>query len=424
MTPARTAPALFVALVVVYNVNGTVLLGNDATANYFASVSLLKRGDVNLDEFTILRNADGRVPYYLTETRGHVISRLGPGAPIAVAPAFAVALAAGGGKVNERVALYVAKAASSLYVAGAAVLLFLISLRLGASRRDAVVLTLLYGLGTVAFSVVSQSLWQHGPSTFFGMLGWWLLERGDRRALIAAGLALAAMVACRPPDAVFALAGAAYVAHRHRRELPWFIAAALPIAIALAAYNTYYLGAPWRSAQMVHVTGEGPRGSYWSTNPLVGLAGLLFSPSRGLFVYSPFLLFLLWRPRTWWRETPLVLRYALAGVLVLILVLSRYYGWYGGWNFGYRMLADAAPLLVLALLPILRWLPQHRIAGALFLATALVALLIHAAGAYCYSPPDWDGAPDVDIHRDRLWSVRDSQLVYWLTHLQLRAPPR
>jgi len=427
MTVGRTALALFAALVVIYNLDGTVLLGNDATANYFSSVSLVKRGDLALDEYPILRRADGTLPYFLVEARGHVISRLGPGTPVVVAPAFALAVALGGGKVNERIALYVAKAASSLYVAGAAVLLFLLALRLGSSRRDALLLALLYGLGTCAFGVVSQSLWQHGPSEFFLLLGWWLLQGADRRSAAFSGafsgVAFAAMVACRPPNAVLALAATGFVAQRHRRELPWFLVAALPIAIALGAWNTYYLGAPWRSPQMVHVASEGPRGSYWTENPLVGLAGLLISPSRGLFVYSPFFLFLLWRPRALWRETPALVRWALGGALALALIVSRYYGWYGGWSFGYRMLVDAAPILVLALAPTLRWLSTRPLARALFVAAALSSLAIQTVGAYCYSPLDWDGRPDVDTHRERLWSVHDSQLVYWLRHASLRAPP-
>lgn len=421
MTAGRTAVALFLVLVAVYNANGTVLLGNDATANYFAAVSLVKRGDLDLDEYPQLRNAQGGVPYFLTEAGGHLISRLGPGTPVAVAPLFAVAVALGHGKVNERTALYLAKAASSAFVAAAAALLFLLALQLGASRRQAILAALLYGLTTCAFGVVSQSLWQHGPSEFFGVLGWWLLGRGGRRSIAFAGAAFAAMVACRPPNLVFALAATGYVAQKHRRELGWFLLAALPLAIALGAYNTYYLGAPWRSAQMVHVVGEGPRASYWSGNPLVGFAGLLVSPSRGLFVYSPFFLFLLWRPRALWRETPLLVRWALGGVALLIALVSPYYGWYGGWNFGYRMIVDASPILVLALLPVLRWIGGWT--RGLFVAAVLVSVLIQAVGAYCYTPPDWDGHPDVDVHRDRLWSLRDSQLVYWLTHPSLRARP-
>ncbi|MGZ3404925.1 MAG: hypothetical protein ACXVAN_00670, partial [Polyangia bacterium] len=94
-----------------------------------------------------------------------------------------------------------------------------------------------------------------------------------------------------------------------------------------------------------------------------------------------------------------------------------------GWNFGYRMLVDAAPILVLALLPVMTWLSSRPLARSLFIATALLAFVIHGIGAYCYSPRDWDGRPDVDVHRERLWSVGDSQLVYWMTHARLREPP-
>jgi hypothetical protein len=419
----KTGVGLFLLLLLLYNANLTVLLGNDTRPSRLTAVSLVKRGDIDISEFdAFIRNRPtDDYPYWVVATPRGLISRVGWGAPAFAAPLFAGVLAARGGRIDEVTALYVAKLASSLAVAGAAVLLFAIALRLGASRRAALAAALLYGLATCAFSVVSQALWQHGPAELFLTLGIYLLARGGRVALPASGAAFAAVVVCRPPDWPFAVAALAYVAWAQRRALLAWLAAAAPLAALQAATNWYYLGAPWRFPQSVMVTGRDalPHASYWSLADLPAhLAGLLISPSRGLLVYSPFLLFLF---LVRWREIAPPLRFMLGGAAALALFTASYYGWYGGWCFGYRMLVDATPVLCLVLVPVLGRLGRLR---PIFLIAAGMSLVFHMVGAYCYIPWAWDAAPDVDFHEERLWSVEGSQLAYWLTHAHPRQPPQ
>lgn len=400
--------------------------GNDTRPAVYTAVSLAKRGDFDLDEFAgRIRGARSTWPYFVSPTvRGSVVSRFGPAVPLVVTPLFGVALAARGGRMSEHLAGMLGRAAAALLVAGAAALVFLSARRLGASRREALALSALYGLGTCAFSVASQALWQHGPAQFFIALGLWALLAGGRSGHALGGLAFAVATTCRPPDAPFALAATAYVvarAWRHERaSIAYFVAPAACVASLQFAYNHWYFGAPWAFAQTAHIQGAdalaNPSGTYWGHNPLAGLAGLFVSPSHGLFASSPMLALLALRWRTVRAEAhPLVLA-LLGGFALLCLVMSRYYGWYGGWGFGYRMIGDGAPVLCLALLPVLR---EAR-ARPWLVALAAVAAVIQALGAFNYSPIDWDAHPDVGAHLDRLWSLRDSQIVYVLTH---RASP-
>ena len=336
---------------------------------------------------------------------------------------FAIALASGGGSIKANTARQLAKLASAMYVALTAFLLVLLARRFGADLAAAIAVALLFGLGTCAFSVVSQALWQHGPTTFFLILGLYLLVRDGPVSVPLAGMAFAAMVTCRPPNLVFALAATAYVAHARRDRLLWFLAAALPIAVLQGLHNAHHLGAPWRFAQMTKVVGRDAAAlpaDYWDSSIFTGVAGLLVSPSRGLLVFSPFLLLLGWRPVHSFRQHHLALRYLLGGAALLILLVANYYGWYGGWSFGYRMIADAAPVLCLALIPGIAWVRRARIRMIAFGLVAALALSIHTVGAYAYDPYGWDASPDVDRNRERLWSVADSQLVYWFNNLRLR----
>jgi hypothetical protein len=428
VTDVVLAVVLGLFLVGLYNANGTVLLGNDTRPARYAAVSLVKRGDLDLDEFRRDLGANGDdLPYFvLRDVRGKLLSRFGFGAPAAAAPVFAVALAVNDGRLSPHAALHLAKLASSLYVALAGAILFLLARRLDASRAIAAAVALTYGALGLALSVVSQALWQHGPAEAFLALGLYLLVRAGPLSLPAAGAAFSAMVVCRPPDAIFAVMAAGYVVVAHRRT-PWriagFLLGAAPLAIVQLVYNAIHFGAFWQFSQTITVVGRdaAPVARYWGDGYAEGLAGLLLSPSRGLFVYSPIYLFLLWRPVASFRAHHPAIRWALAGAVLLVVVQAAYYGWYGGWTFGYRMLADATPVLALALLPALQRLPRaSRVLQATFALAAAASLSFHLAGAWCYQPADWDGHPNIDQNLHRLWSVEDSQLVHTLRNLRPR----
>src|SRR6185503_6245396 len=114
-------------------------------------------------------------------------------------------------------------------------------------------------------------------------------------------------------------------------------------------------------------------------------AALLAAPSRGLFVYSPVLLFALpGLVHTLRASSPPTERLmSLAGVLVFVL-----YGfvatWWGGWVFGPRYMADMLPFFAfwLARTP----LPHRgRVPLALLFVLALAwSIAVHEVGVRAY----------------------------------------
>lgn len=421
------AAAIFLVALFAYLVSPAQFVGNDTRPAVFTAVSLAKRGDFGLEEFApILKGKRPDWPYYILPTRdGGAVSRLGPGPPVVALPFFAPVLWVSG-RISESDALRLGRLTAAVCVALAAALLYLAARRLGARRGSSLVTTLLYAFGTCAFSVASQALWQHGPAQLFLALGLFLLARDESRFAPVAGAAFAAATVCRPPDMVFAAAAAVFaVAHwrRQPRRLGAFLLFATPLLVAQLAYNHRYFGAPWIFGQTLKVEGADalPDADYWANNPLIGIAGLLVSPSRGLLIYTPAFIALALLLRRTWRKQPGFLRLQLAGVVALIAVLSRYYGWYGGMSFGYRMLADAAPALCLLSAPVYEALAGVR--RRVYLVAVGLSVIIHALGAYNYSAVDWDAHPDIDKNRHRLWSITDSQLRYVVTHRRTFLPP-
>src|SRR5436309_3142445 len=152
----------------------------------------------------------------------------------------------------------------------------------------------------------------------------------------------------------------------------------------------------------------------FDTSPLVGLYGLLISPSRGLFVYEPYILFafatiVLLRPSRDHLELRLLsLVYAWAATALLY---STYAEWWGGRVFGPRFLDDLAP----ALFVILAWGIGHGLlarvaARVVFGLSAAWSLLIFQAAAFVYDQNTWDLHPaNINVDPSRLLDWSDPQ---------------
>src|SRR5262249_41557538 len=154
----------------------------------------------------------------------------------------------------------------------------------------------------------------------------------------------------------------------------------------------------------------------WAGSIPEGLAGLLVSPSRGLLVYSPVLLFALGGAVLAFGERVAPLLRWLAGAAgASVLMLAGFSVWWGGHSFGPRLLADVLPILALLLLPVWPRLQGSRPLRAVFLVLLGLSVGVQVVGAF-YHPSsrslDWNTSPrDVDEAHDRLWDWTDPQIL-------------
>ncbi|MEO6324964.1 MAG: hypothetical protein ABIT01_12585 [Thermoanaerobaculia bacterium] len=162
---------------------------------------------------------------------------------------------------------------------------------------------------------------------------------------------------------------------------------------------------PFRLGQMI---GSGRFGHFH----LAGLAGILVSPSRGLFVYSPILLLgvvgLFRLSQSGASEHAASLLWHAAFFVPALLVLCVWWPkWWGGHSFGYRLVSELIPVLLLP--AALAWEAAQSPLRALALGLAVVSIGIHSLGTY--APSAFNSVPDnIDQHPERLWSVRDSDV--------------
>jgi hypothetical protein len=190
------------------------------------------------------------------------------------------------------------------------------------------------------------------------------------------------------------LSAAVYLLVADRRHFVACALSAVPLAAGLAAYNWIYLGSPikfgqtelWRHA--VEKTGSPV---IFQTPLFVGAVGSLFSPARGLFVYSPFLAFALWGAVASWRQKSFAcFRPLVAAIAAVWLIEFKHFDWWSGWSYGYRHIVDTAVLLCLLMIPIFDRIASSR--GLAFIAFVAVgwSIGLQALAVLGYDNSGWN----------------------------------
>lgn len=391
------------------------------------ALSLIHEGDLDLDEY-LYAHGDGR----LRDVDGHWISYFPTSGSAAIAP---VVWAVESAMRLESLDLYEhLKAApdwelvarlnqgiASLFAALAVLAVYLTG-RVSLGRPQAALLALVAAFGTSLWSTASRDLWQHTVSVFAVAWVVYLLVRAKGHpgwALFWCGLAAGIAYAVRPTNSLLVLLATAYVWVEHRRRLLVFLSGAAVIAIPFVLYNLNLFGSPLAPYFQPDRLGYSPL--FWEA-----LAGNLVSPSRGLLVYSPLLLFaaygLALKVRR--RQFDRLDGFLASAIVLHWLAISGFRHWWGGASYGPRFFTDLLPIFAYFLIPVVdqvtmsafwaRW--AGRAIGALFVVSVAWSFFVHCRGSTQAATWDWNGSNpkvmlSVDEAPDRLWDWSDPQ--FW-----------
>jgi hypothetical protein len=226
------------------------------------------------------------------------------------------------------------------------------------------------------------------------------LETNTVPFICGAGIFAALSAAMRPSNVLFVLISCGLILLAEKR---WGLFASyagfgLVIGSGIAAYNFYVFD---------HIRGgyqEGFSGAITS-----GLAGILFSPGRGLFFYSPILLLAIPAVYFWYRQSSsvpqIIYVIALLFAVAHILLYSQWGMWWGGHCFGPRLLTDITPCLTVLLIPLFLPMTRSRALVVLFSTLLVFSVYVQFLGTFSYPRGLWDNTPtSVDEHPDRLWN--------------------
>jgi drug/metabolite transporter superfamily protein YnfA len=338
----------------------------------------------------------------------HVCSVFPPGMGILAVPFFAPFVLSGWDALDLGLLVHGGYVVAAIVEILATLVLWSV-LRRFTGPRWSLVLVLLYFLGTSVRTVASQALWQHSGVHVAVASALWLVLREEAVPLsrdFAAGLLLGLGAVVRQTTGLLALGLHGF---RPMRLIAMIAGAAIGLA-PLLAYNDLAFGSPLEQGYGIKT---------FATPIQTGLYGLLFSPSRGLFIYTPYLVFAFLALLRAWRW-PGVVAGRFRGLLLVwiaaLVVYATYSEWWGGRVFGSRFLDDFAPILFAAL----AWgtsvgMLGSRLGRVFFGLLAAWSLVLFQAAAFVYDK-SWDTFP-VNVNDDpsKLFNWGDPQ---WLAVLR------
>jgi hypothetical protein len=303
------------------------------------------------------------------------------------------------------------KELASLFGAAAAVVFFWVIFLKFERLPIALATTFIFSLCTSMWSLATRALLQHGPLVLMLVIAMLLIQLAKKRPSLIqyVSLPLAMAYVIRPTASIPIVVLTAYIFIYHRGWFVKYLSWAMLIAVPFIAFNytvygkllsQYYLGA---------FTYEGSS-SLAKGSLAEAAAGNLISPARGLFVYSPVLLFslsgfaLALRDK---EQRPLHLAYGIT-VSAMFIAISLTPRWWAGWGFGPRYMTDLVPFLAYFTAfnfePV-RW--RAAVVSGIGILTA-ISLIIHAQGALRIAPWGWNEYPeDVDLKPSRIWDWSD-----------------
>lgn len=393
--------ALF--LLLYFSVNGDV--GSDPKLTLVVTQVFLETGKVYLDPYQDVLLLGQTFRDYVAEARiyeseGHYFNYFPAGPSLIASPAVWLAGLFGADMLTED-NYTLQKVLAGLSVIAVYLVLFRIA-RYYLADGPSLLIATVSVFGSSLLSTLGGAFWSLNLSTLFITLALWVLAREEttgRMRPYLFGLLLFLAYFSRPTAAAFIAPAMVYLLWRSRR---YFVRSALVALFLVGLYHTWsyqtygYFFSDYYSPSRIFI----PR-----TPAYVALLGNLVSPSRGLFIFSPFLILVLvgliagwgrlWRlPLLWMCLVWISLHFAL---------IVRGVIWWGGSSFGPRLLADVFPAFVL--LAIYAWRanipalspPARRTAVGAFTLLGVLSILINAGqGLYNQAAAQWNLLVDPD----------------------------
>jgi len=420
---------IFIVILLTYFSSGNIGSGDSKWVLYTA-MSIIREGNTSLNEYAdiISKNYD----YAVEILDGHVYNIFPVGVPVISVP-FLYAIDLFGLKLFQffhdlkddpvdsfelnnamkeafpkRIELFIA----SLITALTAV--FLYKILLLQNIRFSLISIFIYAFCTSTWSTASRALWQHGPSMLLLTLSLYLILIADKKGWIIqfAAIPLFFSYIVRPTNSISIIILSLFVFFHYRRYFIYFIFWALSIALPFIIYNKSVYGS-------LFSTYYNPgRILSFSSFP-EALMGNLISPSRGLFIFSPVLLFAIAGILIKYKQQNFK-KLDLSLLLIILLhwiVISGYPQWWGGYSFGPRFFSDMIPFFIYFLSPVPGELIKQkgfRRSGLIVIGFGLLAFsfFVHFRGANCRDTALWNAYPaGIDSRPQRVWDLNDIQFL-------------
>lgn len=468
----REAVILFFACMVIYLSNGSILSTGDSIPNTLLGFNLLDNHRWDFDNFRGSYYQSNSCYWFVNTPGGHFVAKYPIGPAIV---SFPVCVCFWTYMKLMHPHIDITSSAFEPYrqsfehlaagiVASLCVLLFYLCSRLMFARKTALTSTFIFAFATSMWTTCALALFQHGIACLMLLATFYCLLRANRQStgrgrgvwLLAAGLCCGLLPVVRPAHIVFVFCALLYCLMHYRAQAAAFLIGMVSVVPGLL-YNCAYFGI-WLGGYVLNIydfSFANLKISGWGLGPFL-------CPNRGLFIYSPVLIFSfvgLWRlirkARKFSADDGLV--FLLTGASVInSFVYCFFLQWHGGWCYGPRYMTEALPMLgfllnyflsaagatpcvapaaVLSLQsgagmttggfpsggidlsprsgtggPDRRSL-ANRITMSIFVLLAAFSVFVQVVGAFGPSGFWWNAIPsNITVYPDRVWSWRNGQI--------------
>lgn len=378
--------------------------GSDPRSTLLVTESIVKNHTIKLDSYgDAVLNKYG---YAIQEKNGHKYYYFPIGSSILSIPFVIVANTFG---MNMEVWEPKLQKIIAAFTSVITTIIFVLLARIFLSENNSLVIGAIFWFGTTLSSTSGTALWSHNFATLFALSAIYISIKSAKQnnfnswPLIA--LFLFVSYLCRPTMAILS-----------PLLLVFVFSCSKPKAILTSLLISFMVGL---FVIFSYKEFGQPLPDYYMPKRLAGgsfvtaLYGNLFSPARGLFVYSPFILMawtcILISKKDWGLKNTWLLIAFVWPVLHLIMI-SRFPHWWAGASYGPRLMTDVLPGLFV--LTLYTWPTQFVTKHIKYILIPLViasffSIFVNSVqGLFNHYTAEWNGDPSIDSYPEYIfdWS--------------------
>jgi len=411
------------------------ITSSDSVYSIHTAMSILKEGNIDLDEYKEIIKANKNQFYCIKQLNGHYYYSYPIGASVLsipfvyladkILPPLVSSFPSCEHYIRNRINLPTGNIDSisahdlvEVFIAAIWVALTALSIYFLAKKslsvKSSLLVTFIFSFCTAAWSTASRALWPHGPSML--MLAITLLiiiqSKKSPHLIPLASIPLALSYIIRPTNIISIILFTFYIFFHYRKFFWRYFAGTGFLLGIFYTFNYITYGSLVSPTYISQGVLPGP-------NFFEGLLGVLFSPSRGLFIFSPIFLLIILGIFFKIKKKQLLIhdKYILIIIFFHWILVGTFPRWWAGWSYGPRYFSDIIPYLIYFLIPVLGYdkllngIKKWTYKGLIY-CLIIFSFFVHFRGAMHEDVLQWNELPvSIDLSLERLWEWEDMQFL-------------